>query len=187
MGLFDRFKQKKAVLVLDQKIIPPSPPENKETVIKTPQVISSLQVLSQKKALKAIRKKKKSKKISGKNRKKLKTRKRKILTAKKRYSPSHKKKLQKEKVLLADASKDLSRELQMLYGIKKRLETKIKRLSLGFKDTQNQMLALQKEILRLAKKENSIMRKKKIAKGKITQLERKAKKVKNLQSKLKHL
>lgn len=98
-----------------------------------------------------------------------------------------KKVMQKERVLLDDALRDLNRELQSLRSARKKLESNMAGFSTQLGATQNQEFSLRNKISGLMKKEAALTKKKTTTKDKLVDLNHKIDKVRTIQNELKNV
>ncbi len=194
MGFLDRFKRKKAVLIHEEKdvVSKPLPEQRVEVHVQSPSPSTSMQVVSQGKALKAIRRKKRAKKRRVMKRSSRAKPKKHTKNAKRSPSPSPKvgegstnKWMHKERALLDAALRDLNRELSGLRSSRRKLEMKMAELSDNLGSTQNKEISLRSQISELMKKEATLTKKKASTKDKIVDIDQKIEKVRAIQADLK--
>lgn len=194
MGFLDKFKRKKAVLIPEEKQVASLPKKESQQVSRDlSSDSSSMQVLSQGRALKNIKKKKRAKKRRVMT-KRVKPKRRKAVmgvsesrSLKMEDGTSTKKWLRKDRELLGGALKDLNNELQGLRNARKRLELKMASYSSELGNTQEKEISLRNKISELMKKEAAVTKKKTTAKDKIAIMDQKIEKVKTIQAELKNI
>src|SRR3989344_3553505 len=192
MGFLDKFKRKKAVLIHEESQILSSPAEqHQQPPTESPRNTSSMQVVSQGRALKTIKRKKRATKRRV-MKKSSHSKTRHVKKAKKSSTPSPKvgegstnKWMHKERTLLDAALRDLNRELSGLRSARRKLEEKMGELSDNLGSTQNKEIALRTQISELMKKETTLTKKKSTAKDKIADIDQKIEKVRAIQADLK--
>lgn len=194
MGFLDKFKRKKAVLIPEEKQVALLPKKESQQVSQDllPGA-SSMQVLSQSRALKNIKRKKRAKKRRV-MKKRVKPKRRKAVmgasesrSLKMEDGTSTKKWLRKDRELLGGALKDLNNELQGLRNARKRLELKMASYSSELGNTQEKEISLRNKISELMKREAAVTKKKTTAKDKIALMDQKIEKVKTIQAELKNI
>lgn len=192
MGFWDRFKRNKAVLIHEEKDVCSNLSEQSpEVCIQTPQTSTSSKVVSQAKALKVlkqkrrVKKRKVMKKSSHAKAKKHKSRKKPSVPTPKIGEGSTNKWMHQERALLDAALRDLNRELAGLRSSRRKLETKMAELSDNLGSTQTKEIALRTQISELMKKETNLTKKKTTTKDKIVDIDQKIEKVRAIQADLK--
>jgi len=191
MGFLDRFKRKKVVLIPEEKNLA-STEQNVEVSVQPSPPNTSSMIVSQGKALKAIKRKKRAKKRRVMKKSSHAKAKHHTKRAKKSSAPSPKvgegstnKWMHKERALLDAALRDLNRELSGLRSSRKKLENKMAELSDNLGSTQTKEISLRTQISDLMKKETTLTKKKSTAKDKIADIDQKIEKVRSIQADLK--
>ena len=195
MGFWDRFKRKKVILIPEEKqenqAISSVPEQRADTNV--PGFTFSAPTLSQAKALKVIKRRKKIKKRKV-MKKRVKPKRRKVAAkslgsdaVNMDDSSAGKKWLQKDRELLGGALRDLNRELQSLRNARKKLELDMADFSSQLGNTQDKEISLRNKISELMKKEAAITKKKAIAKDKLALVDQKMEKVRSIQAELKNV
>jgi len=192
MGFFDRFKRNKVVLIPEEKDLASKPEQNMEASVQpSPPSTSSMPVVSQGRALKTIKKKKRAKKrrvmkkTSHPKAKKHTKRAKPSAPSTKVGEGSTNKWMHKERALLDAALRDLNRELSGLRSSRRKLENKMAELSDNLGSTQTKEISLRSQISELMKKETNLIKKKTTAKDKMVDIDQKIEKVRSIQADLK--
>ena len=199
MGFLDKFKRKKAVLIQEeQEVSFRSPPEQYQevkvqAVSALPVTTSPASVVSKRKALRFIRRKKRIKRkvmkksSRAKPKKQTKSVRKTSTSAPKVGEGSTHKWMHKERTLLDAALRDLDHELSDLRSSRRKLETKMDDLSNNLGSTQTKEISLRNQISELMKKETTLTKKKSSAKDKLADIDQKIEKVRAIQAGLKSI